>query len=130
MELEKAITEAILIWRAFWRPPIDDNLKLVQSWVMLMQGVNVEAFKRAANEIVNESQYWPTPKQILDKINGSAEPLPAYYREFKPLPMPDEPPITPEQKKEILAGMSEGGRRMFLTVIYGDEQGKVPRKEA
>ncbi len=132
MNLATAISEAFTLWESLWRPVSKVDGKLIAIWVSQMEGITPEQFSKAADEAMRTCKFWPNPAEIRDLIPETKQSaLPAYYNEFKALTMPNEPPITPEQKKEVIDSMkTEGGKKLLLTVLYGDEEGRIPRKEA
>ena len=110
-QLDEAVTEAILVWRTFWAPPINDDEALVKSWLTMMGDIDVEKFQRAAQIACRKLTFWPKPADILAIVReqGNAPRL------YQSLPMPQEAPVTPEFKAQVLAGMkSELGKKMLL----------------
>jgi hypothetical protein len=125
-ELKTAIAEAFVLWETIWRPP--GNLAIAASvWerVLAEEGISAEQFREASFKLC-KGKYWPTPKDVLDLCEEKFI-LPE-HRVWKELPMPEEPPITPEQKREILAQMKHPeAANLLLRVIHG---GKDERQEA
>jgi hypothetical protein len=132
LELREAIGKAFVIWEQLWKPVTEPGPTMLSVWETAIAGANItpEQFNSAALIATQKLSFWPKPADIMAIIKEpEASSLPHYYAEFKPLPMPQEPPITPEQKKEILASMKhEGAKHMFLSVVYGDEHGKIERE--
>ena len=121
-ELKTAIAETFVIWQLFWKPPVATSPEMVDAWAVKMadSGVSAEQFRKAAAKVADECKYWPTPKDVVDAVKATLV-LPAHQL-FKELPMPEGDPITPEQKREILAGMKNPeAAKLLLRVIHGGE---------
>lgn len=123
MSLNKAIAESFVLWESTWRPPKQPDQVMVQVWASAFEGYDPDEFRRLAQIAIKRCKFWPSPAEVMDL----SPPSPPCHREFKALPMPDEPPITPQQRKEILESMSPGGRQLFCMVVYGDETGTAKR---
>jgi hypothetical protein len=100
-DLNKAVTEAILVWRTLWKPPVEDNVVLAKSWVTRLQGVNVEKFRKAAQRICDLNTTWPKPAEILNLVR--VEPCHRVWEEPPQLPVP---PITADQRRQILSKLN------------------------
>lgn len=131
MDLREVIAEEFVIWEMAWTNKFKGDVNQLDYWTTEMEdaGVSADQFREASRKLRKELKWPPSPADVIEKCKVGVA-LPHYYREFKALPMPNEPPITPEQKKEVIDQMSEGGKKLFLTLMYGDEDGRIPRKEA
>ena len=113
MNLDEAVTEAILVWRTLWTPPVNDDEALVKSWLVMMGDVDVQRFQQAAQTACRKLSFWPKPADILaivrEQGNGP--------RLYQSLPMPQEAPVTPEFKAQVLAGMKSDLAKEMLTQL-------------
>lgn len=128
-ELAKAVAEAILVWRTYWKPPIDANgkkqidndISMAQSWTALMGSIAPDKFREAAQKACQEFTKWPTPAEVLKIVRDRTEIDPRHrlWQEPKRLP---EPPITPEQRKEVLASMKSNLAGDLLQKLTEDQR--------
>lgn len=102
-DLKQAVTEAILIWRNYWKPPKEDNVELVKSWLVMIGAVEVDQFKAAAKAICSSNTTWPKPAEILGIMRKGIEPCHRLWQEPKMLP---EPPLSVEDRRRILKGVN------------------------
>jgi len=125
MSLREAIAEQFVLWELAWPARFTATPAMVAFWAAEMEaeGITPEGFQAASVKLRRTSQYPPDlPKAIAEARTKYCDPA---HREFKALPMPDEPPITADQKREILESLNPGARKMFVSVLYGDANGRV-----
>jgi hypothetical protein len=119
-EMDEAVTEAILIWRTIWTPPTNDDISMARTWVAMMGPADVKQFQEAAQIACQKLSYWPKPAEILAIIRDRVHVDPS-HKVWKPQQL-SEPPITQEQREEILKNMKNPIARETLERLTRDQR--------